>query len=163
VHVLVEAFDQLPATAELWIAGDTEFDPDYVKQLKRSGRATFLGKLNRQQVWQMLAQLDVIVVPSLWYETFCFVISEAFAIGVPVITNDLGVLAERVRHGIDGLLVAPGNVEQLAQALQTLHDDPALLNQLRQNILIISTVAEHTAVIAQLYHETIKQNSKMRK
>jgi glycosyltransferase involved in cell wall biosynthesis len=163
VHVLVEAFAQMPETAELWIAGDTEFDPDYVKRLKRNGRATFLGKLNRQQVWQMLAQLDVIVVPSLWYETFCFVISEAFAIGVPVITNDLGVLAERVRHGIDGLLVAPGNVEQLAQALQTLHDDPALLNQLRQNILIISTVAEHTAVIAQLYHETIKQNSKMRK
>lgn len=157
VHVLVEAFAQLSPTAELWIAGDTEFDPDYVKQLQGSGRATFLGKLNRQQVWQMLAQLDVLVVPSLWYETFCFVVSEAFAMGVPVITNDLGVLGERVRHGVDGLLVAPGDVAQLAQALHTLHDDPALLNQLRQNIPAVSTVAEHTAVVAQLYHKIRRQ------
>ena len=163
VHVLVEAFDTLPKTAELWIAGDTEFDPDYVKQLKRGGRATFLGKLNRQEVWEMLAQLDIVVVPSLWYETFCFVVSEAFAMGVPVITNDLGVLGERVRHGVDGLLVAPGNVAQLAQALQTLHNDLALRQRLRQNILPVGTIAEHTAVIAQLYHETFQQNKKMRK
>ncbi len=163
VHVLVEAFAQLPETAELWIAGDVTFDPDYVNQLKSSGHATFLGKLNRQLVWEMLAQLDVVVVPSLWYETFCFVISEAFAMGVPVIANDLGVLSERVRHGVDGLLVAPGNVDQLAQALQTLHDDPDLRNQLRQNIPTIGTVAEHTAVVTQLYHETLKQHSKMRK
>ncbi len=153
VHVLVEAFAQLPQTAELWIAGDTEFDPDYVKQLKRKGRATFLGKLNRQQVWPMLAQLDVVVVPSLWYETFCFVVSEAFAMGVPVITNNLGVLGERVGHGVDGLLVTPGDVNQLAQALQTLHDDPNLLVQLQQNIPAIGTVAEHAAVVAQLYYD----------
>ncbi len=163
VHVLVEAFAQLPETAELWIAGDTEFDPDYVNQLKHSGRATFLGKLNRQAVWEMLAQLDVVVVPSLWYETFCFVVSEAFAMGVPVITNDLGVLGERVRHGVDGLLVTPGDVAQLTQALQTLHDDIDLQNQLRQNIPTIGTVAAHTTVIARLYHETLKQHNKMRK
>ena len=163
VHVLVEAFAQLPQTAELWIAGDTEFDPDYVKLLKRTKRATFLGKLNREKVWEMLAQLDVVVVPSIWYETFCFVISEAFAMGVPVITNDLGVLGERVRPGVDGVLVAPGDVDQLAQVLQRLHDDPALRQQLRQHILSVGTVAEHTAVVVQLYHETVRQNSKMRK
>jgi glycosyltransferase involved in cell wall biosynthesis len=163
VHLLVEAFAQLPLTAELWIAGDIEFDPDYVKLLKGKGRATFLGNLNRQQVWEMLAQVDVVVVPSLWYETFCFVISEAFAMGVPVITHNLGALRERVRPGIDGLLVAPGDVEQLAQALQTLHDDPSLLDKLRQNILPIGTVAEHAAAVAQLYHEALRQNHKMRK
>jgi glycosyltransferase involved in cell wall biosynthesis len=103
----------------------------------------------------MLAQLDVIVVPSLWYETFCFVISEAFAMGVPVIASDLGVVGERVRHGVDGLLFAPGDVDQLAQALQTVHDDPNLINRLRQNIPPIGTVAEHTAVIAQLYYEIL--------
>ena len=83
--------------------------------------------------------------------------------GVPVITNDLGVLGERVRHGVDGLLVTPGDVAQLTQALQTLHDDIDLQNQLRQNIPTIGTVAAHTTVIARLYHETLKQHNKMRK
>ncbi len=166
VHVLVEAFNQLPETAELWLAGDPDFDPAYVNQLKDTGRATFLGKLDRQEVWQMLAQVDVIVVPSLWYETFVFVISEAFALGVPVVASDLGVLAERVRHGVDGLLFPPGDVAQLAQVLQSLHDEPALLARLRQNIPPIITVAEHGAVVAELYAEVIyapKQDEKTRK
>lgn len=155
VHVLVEAFNALPETAELWLAGDSDFDPDYVKQLKAAGRATFLGKLDRTAVWQMLAQVDVIVVPSLWYETFVFVISEAFAMGVPVIASNLGVLSERVRHGIDGLLFPPGDAAQLAQALQTLHDDPAKLHHLRHNIPPVTTVAEHATGVAQLYTKVV--------
>lgn len=151
VHVLVDAFIQLPETAELWLAGDPEFDPDYVKQLGAAGRATFLGKLAREAVWEMLAQVDVVVVPSLWYETFVFVISEAFAMGVPVIASDLGVLSERVRHGVDGLLFPPGDVAALARALERLHDDPALLARLKQNISPPLTVAEHTAAIAHVY------------
>ncbi|MBK8905039.1 MAG: glycosyltransferase family 4 protein [Anaerolineaceae bacterium] len=166
VHVLVEAFNQLPETAELWLAGDPDFDPDYVKQLKAVGRPTFLGRLERTAVWHMLAQVDVVVVPSLWYETFVFVISEAFAMGVPVVASDLGVLAERVRHSVDGLLFPPGDAARLAQALQTLHDDPALQARLRQNILPVATGAEHAAVVAQLYAKVIslqKQDEKIGK
>ncbi|MCA9955677.1 MAG: glycosyltransferase family 4 protein [Anaerolineales bacterium] len=166
VHVLVEAFNQLPETAELWLAGDPEFDPDYVKQLKMAGRATFLGKLDRTAVWEMLAQVDVIVVPSLWYETFVFVISEAFAMGVPVIASDLGVVGERVRHGVDGLLFPPGDVNQLAQRLQQLHDDLNLLAHLRQNILSPLTVTEHATAVANLYGDVVTltaQNEKLGK
>jgi len=163
VHVLVEAFNQLPPTAELWLAGDPDFDPTYVRRLKSSGRAQFLGKINRQAVWEMLAQLDVVVVPSLWYEAFCLVISEAFAMGVPVIAANLGVLSERIRPEVDGLLVPPGDVDQLAKALLRLHDEPDLLAKLRQNILPVPTVADHVAALTQLYHEMLKQNSKMRK
>ena len=72
--------------------------------------------------------------------------------GVPVIASDLGVLAERVRHGVDGLLFPPGDVARLAQTLQTVHDNPALLNRLRQNISPVASVAEHATAVAQLYH-----------
>jgi glycosyltransferase involved in cell wall biosynthesis len=157
IHVLVEAFNHLPETAELWLAGDPEFDPEYIEQLKQMGRATFLGKLPRTAVWEMLAQVDVIVVPSLWYETFVFVISEAFAMGVPVIASDLGVVAERVRHGVDGLRFPPGDVAQLAQALRQLHDEPTLRQQLRQNIAPVPTVAEHATAVFHLYQQVIKQ------
>lgn len=156
VHVLVEAFSQLPETAELWLAGDLAFDPDYIKQLGQAERMTFLGKLDRTAVWEMLAQVDVIVVPSLWYETFVFVISEAFAMGVPVIASDLGVVGERVRHGIDGLNFPPGDAQKLAEALQSLHDEPNLLASLRQNIVPPLTVMEHGTAVAHLYQSLIK-------
>ena len=160
VHVLVEAFNQLPETAELWLAGDLDFDPDYVKQIKQAGQATFLGKLDRTAVWEMLAQVDVIVVPSLWYETFVFVISEAFAMGVPVIASDLGVVGERVRHGVDGLRFPPGDVGALAQALKQLYEDRVMLERLRQNIVPVRTVAEHTEAITQLYQTVVSLQGK---
>lgn len=45
------------------------------------------------------------------------VLCEAMAAGVPVVASDLGGLGECVDHGVDGLLVAPGEVDALAAAL----------------------------------------------
>ncbi|HID53736.1 MAG TPA: glycosyltransferase [Anaerolineae bacterium] len=153
VHVLVNAFTQLSAPAELWIAGDPDFDPDYVAQLRQlaNGNARFVGKLDRDDVWQMLAQVDVIVVPSLWYETFCFVVSEAFAMGVPVIASDLGVLADRVQDGADGFLFPPGDDAGLAALLRRCQAEPDLLPDLRANIHPGLTVAQHTDQIEAVY------------
>jgi glycosyltransferase involved in cell wall biosynthesis len=152
-HILVEAFAGLAGTAELWLAGDTGFDSAYVAHLRRlaDSRVRFLGQIGRDALWHMLAQVDVVVVPSLWYETFCFVVSEAFAMGVPVIASDLGVLADRVRHEVDGLLTPPGDVAALRAALRRAQQEPALLARLRAGIGRPLTVAEHVTAVEALY------------
>ncbi len=157
VHVLVNAFAQLPHPAELWIAGDPEFDPDYVAQLHQLANETVrvLGKLDRDSIWQMLTQVDVIVVPSLWYETFCFVVSEAFAMGVPVIASDLGVLADRVQDGVDGFLFPPGDDATLAALLCRCLTEPDLLPGLRAHIRPGLTVAQHTDQIEAIYENVL--------
>jgi glycosyltransferase involved in cell wall biosynthesis len=170
VHTLIQAFTGLSARspdqpaehspdppAELWIAGDLTFDPDYVAHLRQlAGKGVrFTGRLTRDEVWGMLAQLDVIVVPSLWYETFCFVVSEAFAMGVPVIASDLGVLAERVRPGVDGLLFPPGDAHALTTLLRQCRDDPELLPRLQANIKSGPTVAQHADQIEAIYQRVI--------
>ncbi len=153
VHVLVNAFNRLSVPAELWIAGEPNFDPGYVTQLRQlaKGDVRFLGKLERNGVWQMLTQVDVVVVPSLWYETFCFVVSEAFALGVPVIASDLGVLADRVRDGVDGFLFPPGDEAALAALLHRCQTEPDLIPDLRANIRPGLTVAQHTDQIEAIY------------
>ena len=156
VHVLVEAFkglNELNKAAELWIAGDETADPDYVTRLKQGGSTTvrFLGRLAREAVWETLAQIDVIVIPSLWYESFSFLISEAFATGVPVIASRLGPLADRVRHEVDGLLAPPGDVVALRQAMQRFLEEPTLLAQLQAGISSVPTIALHTSEIEALY------------
>ncbi len=159
VHTLVDAFQSVE-NGELWIAGDTEADPDYVAQLKlKVGGNTavnFLGKLDRDAIWQLMAQLDVIVVTSIWYETFCFVISEAFAAGVPVIAYDLGVIAERIQHNQDGILLPVGDSQALAQTLQQLQQQPDKIKALQANIQPVPTMQQHAQAIEQQYQQVVR-------
>lgn len=155
IHVVVQAFKELGAAAELWIAGDESADPAYAASLRAqaSPQVHFLGRLSRTEVWAHLAQIDVVVVPSLWYETFSIIVSEAFAAGVPVLASQVGVLAERVRHGCDGLLAAPGDEKAWQQALQQFCQDRTLLPRLRANIRPGWTLAEHVQAIEKLYFD----------
>lgn len=159
VHVLVEAFRQVKGTAELWIAGDESFDPSYVARLRALAlpNVRFLGKLAREQVWETLAQVDAVVVPAIWYETFSFIVSEAFFAGVPVVASRLGPLADRVRDGTDGLLVSPGDTVAWRTALQRLVDEPGLLAHLRAGVHPPVMIAEHAVQTESLYAQVIDE------
>jgi glycosyltransferase involved in cell wall biosynthesis len=158
VHVLIEAFNGISPSARLTIAGDETAFPDYCAVLR--ARAThpgirFVGHLAREGVWQILMDADALVVPSLWYETASLVVQEAFAVGTPVIAADHGALAERVRHGVDGLLVPPGNVPALRAALRRMTEEPALMEQLRAGIQPVTAVAEHAQRVADVYQQVL--------
>jgi glycosyltransferase involved in cell wall biosynthesis len=153
VHTLIEAFTEIKGAAELWIAGDESFDPDYVAQLRAlaTPNVRFLGKLTRKEVWATLVQADVVTVPTLWYETFSFIVSEAFAMGVPVVASRLGPLVDRVRDGTDGLLLPPGDVAAWQKTLQRLVDEPDLWAHLQANVEPPTTLEEHVERVESLY------------
>ena len=158
VHVLVDAFNGMPPAARLTIAGDETAFPDYCADLRARAAhpgIRFVGRLTREQVWRTLAQSDVLVVPSLWYETASLVIQEAFAAGVPVIAADHGALSERVRHGIDGFLVPPGDAAALRAALQRLAAEPELLARLRANVPPPMDMDEHVARLEGVYRRFV--------
>ncbi|MFC7052615.1 glycosyltransferase [Hansschlegelia quercus] len=74
---------------------------------------------------QVVAELDkarVLVFPSLWYETFGLVVSEAAARGVPSIVSDVSAASERVEPGRTGWVITAGSVESLAAALRETAD-----------------------------------------
>jgi Glycosyltransferase len=160
VHVLVEAFSGVCGKAELWIAGDESFDPAYVSRLRAlaTPNVRFLGRLDRRGVWQTLMQVDVVVVPSLWYEAYSFLISEAFAAGLPVLASRLGALADRVRDGVDGLLLPPGDVAAWRAAMQRLLDEPDLLPRLRAGVQPPMTMEEHVDRLETLYAQVTRRN-----
>jgi len=155
VHVLIEAVNQMPnADVSLLIYGNLDAFPDYVSTLKRLAQhpgIAFAGYLSRAEVWTRLQELDVVVVPSLWYETSSLVIQEAFACGVPAVASDIGALRERVRDGIDGKLVPPGDALALKEVLRQLADDPASLDRMRAGIQPVRTMADHAREIAGIY------------
>jgi glycosyltransferase involved in cell wall biosynthesis len=160
VHVLIEAFNNLPEAARLTIAGDETAFPGYCTDLRRRAKHPgihFAGRLDRAAVWELLAAADALVVPSLWYETASLVVQEGFAAGIPVVVSGHGALAERVRHGVDGLHFPPGDVAALCRTLQRLSGEPGLLPCLRQNIRPVRTIDEHEGQVAAVYCQTLAQ------
>jgi glycosyltransferase involved in cell wall biosynthesis len=136
VHLLVEAFRQLgdPSGMRLDIWGEVlpfHNDRSYGERLAALRRGyesaiTLHGAYANDELPSILARLDVVVVPSLWYEAFGLTIREAFLAKVPVVVAGHGAMAEAVEHGRTGLTFEAGDKHALADALRRLADDPAL-------------------------------------
>ena len=65
----------------------------------------------------------IIVVPSKWYEGFPNVIVRGMLHSRPVITTDIGAMQSIIDHGVNGLLVPPGDSKALADAIASLYTD----------------------------------------
>jgi glycosyltransferase involved in cell wall biosynthesis len=132
LHVLLEAVQGVDGALEVEIAGDLDPESEYGRRLLAlaDDRVRFLGRLDRSAVWTAMRCAHVIAVPSLWYETYSLLAHEAFAVGRPVFASDLGALADAVRHDVDGLLLAPGDVDAWRTALRRALNEPDLLPRL---------------------------------
>lgn len=136
VHLLIEAVRQLgdPSGITLDVWGEVlpfHNDRTYGERLERlrvgyESQVNLHGAYANDALPDILAGLDVLVVPSLWYEAFGLTIREAFLAGVPVVTANHGAMAEAVEDGVSGLLFEAGDATSLARALRRLADDPAL-------------------------------------
>jgi len=155
--VLIQAFRDLPPEVDvtLDIYGNLERFKTFVEELRAlavdDGRIDFAGPFAREEVGDVLSGMDVLVVPSRWYENGPGVIFEAFAAGIPVVATDLGGMSEFVRHDKDGLLFGLENPGDLARQLRRLIEEPGLLGRLRAGIEPVKTVQENVDELEALY------------
>ncbi len=85
--------------------------------------ARVTGWLPARGAWRALETARCLLFPSLWYETYGLVVSEAAARGVPAIVSDISAAAERVVEGKTGWAFRSGDAEDLARALSAVRDD----------------------------------------
>lgn len=156
---LIRAFAQLPASAHLWLAGDGELEQAkaLVSQLNLTERVQILGWIDAEQRSQMLAAADIFVLPS-HNEALPMALLEAMAWGLPVVSCPVGGIAEFVCSGQSGLLVPPGDVDQLSQALRRLINDAALrqsLGQAARQVVMPLDVQRYVVELEQLYRDCL--------
>jgi glycosyltransferase involved in cell wall biosynthesis len=145
------------------VYGDMTPFPDYTEQLQamadEDNRMSLEGRFTSAELSSVFSELDVIVVPSEWYENSPNVILEAFAHRTPVLASNLGGMAELVQDGVNGLLFEPGNANSLAQQLSRLLEEPGLLNALQDGIEPVKSVRAEIDELEQIYHGILEKRS----
>jgi len=162
LKVLLQAVRSMPAeNFSLKIFGETREFPGYVRELKklagRDPRIQWRGRIDHDRVAQAHAQIDVLVVPSLWYENSPLTIHEAFLSGIPVLASELGGMKELVQEG-GGRLFAPGSSTELAARMKELISNPARIEELRKTIPPIKTIEDNCRELIILYQMLLKNS-----
>ena len=154
-EVLVRAMAELVARRGPDVAAEVSFhggfDPaadEHHAELQQlaadlGDHVTFAGRFDNSRLSEVYAGIDVLVVPSTWYENSPITIHEAFLTRTPVLASDIGGMAEYVRDGVDGLTFRVGDAGSLADAMERFLDEPALLEELGADPLPIKTIAEN--------------------
>ena len=131
VDILVKAFIKSKIDATLTIAGmatDKPFLEELESYKKGNNSIKVVGYMNSQEFYR---QIDIIVIPSVWPDTFPTVAFEACANNVPVICSRIGGLPEIIKQDINGILFTPGSVDELTTIYNNITQDK--LNKWKTN------------------------------
>lgn len=128
---LIKAFanlsDDQRKYSRLIVAGDGEIEKaqQLAASLNVADQVVFLGWINSEKRDELLSQSDVFILPS-YNEGLPLAIVEAMGWSLPVIATPVGGIPELVISNQNGLLVTPGNIEQLSSAMELLIEDETL-------------------------------------
>jgi glycosyltransferase involved in cell wall biosynthesis len=163
IHHLVEAFEPL-TNAELRIyGGETDYAPypdrgEFLAQLRRSPHIRMMGRYEHRELGRILGEVDVVVVPSIWYENAPLVIREAFLAKRPVVTAAFGGMREWIQEGVNGLLFRPRDVADLRRTLERLIADPSLVKKLSHQFPKVQSIAADAEAIEDHYRALIEKH-----
>lgn len=138
---LINAFASLPAQekskAKLTMAGDGDVEKarSLIQTLNLVDHITILDWVDKEKRDELLAKADVFVLPS-YNEGLPMALLEAMSWGLAVITTKVGGIPEVVTQNQNGLLLNPGDIQQLSEAMQSLIADNNLRISLGNNARI---------------------------
>lgn len=126
--LLIEAFRRLPKkSAVLRIYGPSDQDPAYMKQLADLAQGfdvQFMGTFAREKMAEVLRDMDLLMIPSRWYENSPLVLLNALATHTPVLVADVLGMTEFLEPGNNGYAFDRGNVDSLHRHLAKLVQSP---------------------------------------
>lgn len=122
--LLIQAFRRLPGNqAALRVYGPFDQDPAYMAYLRSladGAEVMFMGTFASEHMATVLRDIDLLVIPSRWYENSPLVLLNALATHTPVLVSDVEGMTEFVTPGANGDAFARANVDDLELKLQAL-------------------------------------------
>jgi glycosyltransferase involved in cell wall biosynthesis len=166
-HVLANAFDNLPesASVELWvvhataatekIVGDKFPSKDRFRSWVEKGRIRLFRPQTQEELYTVMAELDIGVIPSIQYETPCLVMLEMAAQGTPIIRSESKGMEHIIRDGVNGRTFPYGDAKSLNAILNEVLHIPEILDQWRQRLPAIFSDDEYAQKLIDVFRSIV--------
>jgi glycosyltransferase involved in cell wall biosynthesis len=161
VNILLQAMKILQEDASdlhLWLHGANlslqpgTFQEEFHALLDEvSDLVTLVGRYDHDELPGLMERVDWMVVPSIWWENSPLVIQEAFQYGKPVICSDIGGMAEKVTHGVNGLHFRVRDPASLADMIHQAVTTPGLWEILSSGIPDVYRMEDHVEALSEMY------------
>lgn len=164
VYAILQVMKRRERLKAFIVGDESDGPPSYFAHIRHvidtSGYAQrFILTGYRDDVETLYSIMDIVVHASLDPEPFGMVVTEAMAAGRPVIAAKAGGPVEVITPGVDGILVPPGNVDEMAAAILQLSEDPALRASLAKNahakVRTHYSIGHIASKVERLYHELL--------
>lgn len=160
-HILIDAFNKIQQdNITLKIYGHYFDHHEYYRSLKNLTslkKVQFCDAYKYEDFQQMLDDLDVVVVPSIWWENSPLVLLRSLAHNVPVIVSDLEGMTEIIKDDENGFVFDVGDADSLAKVLKKIGQDPAILNTIKNNIISPPRIEEEAFEYELVYNKLIQK------
>jgi len=143
----------------LLVAGEGPLASALEEASRSTGALRVLGHLSDSALARLRAHAAVVVVPSLFYEHFCYAAAEALLDRRAVVASRIGAIPELIEHETTGLLVPPGDVPALIAAVKRALEDPAAAGwgaAGEARVRRIANPARHVDGLLSIYRETVE-------
>ncbi|PIE78371.1 MAG: hypothetical protein CSA15_08150 [Candidatus Delongbacteria bacterium] len=150
IKVLVEAFTKLN-NEMLSIYGSVGKQ----KRFLETDNIRFRGPFNNDNINDVLNDIDVLIVPSIWYENAPLVMQEAFLAGIPVLTSNIGGMKELVEDGVNGFLFKVGDSKDLIDKITSITSNPEILNTLNVDRDSVVDIKDDAAKLIKVYNNLL--------
>ncbi|MCX5855300.1 MAG: glycosyltransferase family 4 protein [Deltaproteobacteria bacterium] len=160
-HVLLEAVRSLPTEMplEVKIYGELEQFPEYAKTLRsvagNDHRIAFCGTFPNHSIGDIFNRLDVLIIPSLWYENSPLVLSFAQAARVPVVATDSEGMNEVIANGENGFRFERGDVKRLADIIRMLCNDRSVVKHLSDHARQPKSISSYVDELERIYDDVV--------
>lgn len=157
VHIMLEAFNQINSDAELHIIGGAgnKTEESYASTLQRkhqeNKKIIWHGKIPANQVNAIISPFDIMIHPTICLEIYGLTISEALAMGKPVVATRCGGAEMQIKDEENGILVEPNDVQSLKSGLMKIIDKRQIFNQNKLGYNAVHSISEHIAELIAIY------------
>ncbi len=131
--ILIEAFRRLPnGKARLRLYGSPNA-PAYLERLRSREHGAdidFMGTFAPERMRAILDEIDLLVIPSRWYENSPLVLLNALASHTPVVVADVAGMTEFLEPGVNGWAFERGNADDLERVLRGILAQDGVLHEM---------------------------------
>ena len=113
---------------------EVAYQKKVVRLAEGDQRIEFEGQYDYNRIGEILEGIDVVIVPSIWYENAPLTIMTGLAYGIPVVVSDIGGMREAIREGRNGLTFRVGDPDDLSRRISSIAGNPGILEEFKKTL-----------------------------